>query len=304
MSRGVSEAGDKVDGFASGSVVRPVGTRHFVVRRFRSDPVAAVCVVIIGGYLVCALAAPMIAPYDPNAASPLLRLKGIGTDGHLLGLDTQGRDVLSRLVWGTRMSLVTGIVPVVIGGLVAVPLGMIAARFRLLGDVIMRLMDVFFAFPMVLLAILLTTFTGPGLTNLIFALTIILVPYNTRIVFVETGIQLKKDYVEAARACATSDLTILFVEVLPHVISATVVYSMTVIGPLIIIASGLSFLGLGIQPPTPEWGLMVSEGKSVLYKAPHLSTLPGLMIVVLTVAINLAGDALGDALDPRRRLMK
>jgi peptide/nickel transport system permease protein len=115
---------------------------------------------------------------------------------------------------------------------------------------------------------------------------------------------LKREYVEAARACGSGDFTILFGEVLPHVVSATVVYSMTVIGPLIVIASGLSFLGLGIQPPTPEWGLMVSKGKSVLYKAPHLSTLPGLMIVLLTISINLAGDALSDTLDPRRRLTR
>jgi peptide/nickel transport system permease protein len=304
MDEGASAADGLVGNLVTEASEGRVRSRSFIARRFLSDPVASGCVVIIATYVFCALAAPLIAPYAPNAASPLLRLKGIGTPAHILGLDTQGRDVLSRLIWGTRMSLITGIVPVAIGGAIAIPLGMIAARFRLLGALIMRVMDVFFAFPMVLLAILLTTFTGPGLTNLIFALTIILIPYNTRIVFVETGIQLKREYVEAARACGSSDLMILFREVLPHVVSATVVYSMTVIGPLIIIASGLSFLGLGIQPPTPEWGLMVSEGKSVLYKAPHLSTLPGLMIVVLTIAINLAGDALSDGLDPRRRLIR
>jgi peptide/nickel transport system permease protein len=304
MDEGASAAGGLVGNLANELSEEHVWSRNVIAQRFLSDPVACGCVVIIAAYVFCAFAAPLISPYGPNAASPLLRLKGIGTPGHILGLDTQGRDVLARLIWGTKMSLITGVVPVVIGGAVAIPLGMIAARYHFLGDIIMRLMDVFFAFPMVLLAILLTTFTGPGLTNLIFALTIILVPYNTRIVFVETGAQLKREYVEAARACGSSDLTILFGEVWPHVVSATVVYSMTVIGPLIIIASGLSFLGLGIQPPTPEWGLMVSEGKSVLYKAPHLSTLPGLMIVVLTIAINLAGDALSDALDPRRRLTR
>lgn len=277
---------------------------YFVWHGTLSDRFGFAGAIVFLAFIFIALLAPVIAPYDPNDAFPLLRLKGPGTLGHLLGLDTQGRDILSRLIYGTRMSLITGIGPVVIGALIAIPLGMLAAYYDRAGQVIMRVMDVFFAFPMVLLAILLTTFIGPGLINLILSLTVVLVPYNSRIVYVESKAQMHRDYIEAVRASASSDLTILFVEMLPHIVSASIVYSMTVMGPIIVIAAGLSFLGLGIQAPTPEWGLMVGEGRIVLHKAPYLSTLPGVMVVVLVAAINLFGDSLRDSLDPRTRLTK
>lgn len=252
-------------------------------------------------FLSLALFAPWIAPYDPTYADPYLRLRGPGTEGHLLGLDSQGRDILSRLIHGTRMSLITGVLPVVCGALIAIPLGMIAAYFRGAGQAIMRVMDVFFAFPMVLLAIVLATLVGPGMVNLIVALVIVLVPYNTRVVYVETQRQMHLGYVEAARATATSDLRILFGEMLPHVVSASIVYSMTIVGTIVVTAAGLSFLGLGVQPPIAEWGLMTSEGRALLHIAPHIGTLPGVAIFLLVVSFNLLGDSIGDALDPRRR---
>ena len=282
----------------------PRSAVYFIWHGTLSDRLGLFGAVVLSAFILIALLAPVISPYGPNDAFPLLRLKGPGTPGHLLGLDTQGRDILTRIIYGTQMSLITGITPVLIGGLISIPLGMIAAYYIRTGEVIMRIMDICFAFPMVLLAILLTTFIGPGLVNLILALTVVLVPYNTRIVYVESKTQLNRDYVEAARASGSSDFTILFVEMLPHIISASIVYSMTVMGPLIVIASGLSFLGLGIQPPTAEWGLMVGEGRLVLHKAPYLSTLPGLMIVILVTAINLFGDSLRDSFDPRTRLLK
>lgn len=276
----------------------------FVWRGILADRWGMAGAIIVILFIACALLAPLLAPYDPTVASPSLRLKGIGTPGHWLGLDTQGRDVVSRLIYGTRSSLIAGFGPVLIGSIVAVPLGMLAGYFSRVGQVIMRIMDVFFAFPMVLLAILLTTFIGPGLINLIVALTVVLVPYNTRIVYVEAQRQRDRDYIEAARASGSTSATILFSEMLPHIIAASVVYSITVLGPIIVIASGLSFLGLGVQPPTPEWGLMVSEGRVVLHRAAHLSTLPGLVIVVLVTGINLLGDSLRDSLDPKTRLMR
>lgn len=282
----------------------PKSTLFFVWHGTISDRLGLLGAVILLVCILMALLAPVVAPYDPNEAFPLLRLNGPGTPGHLLGLDTQGRDVLTRIVYGTQMSLITGIAPVLIGGLIAIPLGMIAAYYARTGQLIMRIMDIFFAFPMVLLAILLTTFIGPGLTNLILSLTLVLIPYNTRIVYIESKAQMNRDYVEAARAVGSGDATILFVEMLPHIVSASIVYSMTVMGPIIVIAAGLSFLGLGIQPPTPEWGLMVGEGRLVIHKAPYLSTLPGIMIVVLVTGINLFGDSLRDSLDPRTRLLK
>ena len=275
---------------------------YFIWKGILNDRFALAGATVLLGLIICAIFAPWIAPYGSNEANPALRLKGPGTEGHLLGLDVQGRDILSRLIYGTRMSLLTGFAPVIIGAAISIPLGTIAAYYARVGQVIMRVMDVFFAFPMVLLAILLAAFLGPSLFNLILALTVVLIPYNTRIVYVEALGQKQLGYVEAARATATKDTKILFVEMLPHVVSASIVYSMTVVGIIVILAAGLSFLGLGVQQPTAEWGLMTSEGRLVLNRAPHVSTLPGVAIVLLVTSANLVGDSLRDALDPRTRL--
>lgn len=279
-------------------------TLFFVWASIRSDHYALFGAVIILIFVLAAVLAPLIAPYGPNEANPALRLRGPGTPGHLLGLDAQGRDILSRLIYGTRYSLVAGVVPVVIGALIAIPLGTIAAYHGRVGYLIMRGMDVLFAFPMVLLAVMLSFFMGPGLLNMLIALVIVLIPYNTRVVYVQALAQREQGYVEAARATATSDFNILFVEMLPHVVSASVVYSMTIVGTIVITAAGLSFLGLGVQPPTAEWGIMTSEGRTVLPIAPHVSTLPGIAIFLLVVGFNLVGDSLRDALDPRTRLLR
>jgi peptide/nickel transport system permease protein len=166
----------------------------------------------------------------------------------------------------------------------------------------MRLMDVLFAFPMVLLAILLAAFMGPGMDNLIIALVVVLIPYNARVVYVAALQERDQEYVEAARAAASRDRVILFGEMLPNVVAASVVYSTTVVGSIIITAAGLSFLGLGVQPPVAEWGIMTSEGRQYIFIAPHIATLPGLAITLLVVACNLVGDSLRDSLDPRTRL--
>lgn len=285
--------------------------------RSRSDPRAGVLqalwanlvadrAALIGATLVVLFAlgglfAPWLAPYHPSEANPALRLGGIGTAGHWLGLDGQGRDVLSRILYGARISLLTGLVPVALGGCIAVPLGLFAAYYHRVGMVVMRVMDVLFAFPMVLLAIMFAAFLGPGLVNLLIALVLVLVPYNTRVAYVEALAQKDAGYVEAARATGASDAGILFREMLPHVVSASVVYSMTVVGTIIVTAAGLSFLGLGVQPPTAEWGIMTSEGRTVLHIAPHIATLPGVAIFLLVTGFNLIGDAVRDALDPRSR---
>ena len=281
-----------------------VSTLYLVWRAVLSDPFALFGTLIIAGFVLAAIFAPWLAPYGPNDADPTLRLRGMGTQGHLLGLDNHGRDVLSRLIHGTRLSLVAGIVPVVLGALIALPLGLVAGYYNRIGQLIMRTMDVLFAFPMVLLAIMLAFFLGPGLVNLIIALVIVLVPYNTRVVYVQALAEREAGYVEAARAAATPDFRIIFIEMLPHVVAASVVYSMTIVGTIIVTAAGLSFLGLGVQPPTAEWGIMTSEGRTVLHIAPHASTLPGIAIFLLVIGFNLVGDSLRDALDPRTRLVR
>jgi peptide/nickel transport system permease protein len=279
-------------------------TLYFVWVGILSDRYALAGAIIIFVFVLCAILAPWIVPYPANEANPMLRLRPMGTEGHLLGLDMQGRDILSRLIYGSRFSLFTGIMPVIISAFISIPLGMLAAYYRRLGHIIMRLMDVFFAFPMVLLAILLAAFMGPGIPNVILALVIVLIPYNTRVVYIEAVTQRSQGYVEAARASATSDSSILFTEMLPNVVSPSVVYSTTIVGSNVITAAGLSFLGLGVQPPTAEWGIMMSEGRSVLAIAPHIATLPGIAMIFLVVGFNLVGDSLRDALDPRTRLRR
>lgn len=280
---------------------RPRGALRSLAERLAEDRAALAGAVILAFFFVCGLLAPWLAPYGPTEADPALRLSGIGTEGHWLGLDGQGRDILSRLLYGTRISLLTGLLPVMVGMCIAVPLGLLSAYYRRVGQLIMRAMDVLFAFPMVLLAIMFAAFLGPGLVNLMIALVLVLVPYNTRVAYVEALAQKDAGYVEAARASGSSDASILFKEMLPHVVSASVVYSMTVVGTIIVTAAGLSFLGLGVQPPTAEWGIMTSEGRTVLHIAPHVATLPGVAIFLLVTGFNLIGDSVRDALDPRSR---
>ncbi len=265
---------------------------------FRADRSALVGLVVFSALVGCAVFAPLLAPYDPAASDLALRLGGIGTPGHPLGLDGNGRDMLSRLIYGARVSLLTGIVPVIAGGAIAVPLGLLAGYYERAGLVIMRAMDVLFAFPLVLLGILLASIFSPGLRNVVAALTIVVVPYTTRMVYVETLLAKHFGFVEAARALGASDRRILLVQLLPQVISGAVVYSMTIVGAISIAAAGLSFLGLGIQPPTADWGLMTSDGRNVVNVAPHVSTLPGLAICIMVISLNMIGDGVRAALDP------
>lgn len=275
---------------------------YFVWRGVLGDPVARVAAAVILALFLCAIFAPFIAPFPPNEADPSLRLQGPGAPGHLLGLDHQGRDILSRLIYGARLTLLSGILPVVLGAMISIPLGLIGAWYPRLGEIVMRLMDVFFAFPMALLAIMLAALMGPGLGNMLIALVVTLIPYNTRVVYGAARQEKELAYIEAARAVATSDLKILFIEMLPNVVAASIVYSCTIVGAVVITAAGLSFLGLGVQPPTPEWGIMTSEGRSYIFVAPHISALPGLAITILVMAFNLLGDSLRDSLDPKTRL--
>jgi len=275
---------------------------YFVWRGVLGDPVARVAAGIVLALILTAILAPVLAPYPPNEAFSELRLRGPGTEGHLLGLDHQGRDILSRLIYGSRLTLVSGILPVILGALISIPLGLVGAWYPRVGELVMRVMDVFFAFPMALLAIMLAALMGPGLANMMIALVVTLIPYNTRVVYAAACQERELAYIEAARAMATSDMKILFVEMLPNVVAASVVYSCTIIGAVVITAAGLSFLGLGVQPPVAEWGIMTSEGRSYIFVAPHIAAIPGIAITVLVMAFNLLGDSLRDSLDPKTRL--
>jgi peptide/nickel transport system permease protein len=284
------------------TATKPRSSLFFIWRGILADRYAMCGALILVVVMIAAIFAPWLAPFDPTVSFPRLRLQGLGTPDHILGLDHQGRDMLSRLIWGGRTTLFAGITPVVLSALFAIPLGLIAAWNDRLGAVIMRVMDVLFAFPMVLLAIMLAAFMGPGMVNMIVALTIVLLPYNTRVVYVAAQQERNSSYIEAAIAAATPTPKILFVEMLPNVVAASIVYSTTIVGNIIITAAGLSFLGLGVQAPTAEWGIITSDGRQYLFNAAHISLLPGILIMTVVIAFNLLGDTLRDALDPKTRL--
>ena len=270
-----------------------------VFARDRQAMVGLLIIAIVGG---AALAAPLISPWDPLASASVERLSPIGTPGHVLGTDEQGRDILSRLIWGGRASLLVGILPTVTAGLVALGLGMLAGHLGGAVDhVIMRALDVFFAFPLVLLAIAIVGVIGPGMGNQMFALAVVLVPYSTRVVRTATLSVKPLEFVEAARALGASGGRLVGRHLLPNVLPPLLVYTSTLVGMMIVASAGLSFLGLGVQPPTPDWGVMVGNGRLVLYRAAHVATIPGIVIVVAALAFNFVGDGLREALDPRAR---
>ncbi|MDM0035148.1 ABC transporter permease [Variovorax sp. J22P271] len=270
--------------------------------RLRSHRLALASLGFIGLALLVSAFAPWIAPHDPNAvADPSLRLLPPGTPGHLLGLDGQGRDLLSRVIWGGRASLLSTIAPVAIAVLLSLALGLFAGYTRgRASALVMRVVDILFAFPMVLLAIGLATALGPGFWTIALTIVFSATPYLTRVVYAGVRAERDKEYVEAARALGASTFTVLFAEILPNVATAAVVYGTTLVGSMIVFLSGLSFLGLGTQPPTADWGRMVSEGAQVLVlDAPHVATVPALAIVFVALAFNWLGNGLRDVLDPR-----
>jgi peptide/nickel transport system permease protein len=267
--------------------------------RDRQAMVGLLIIAIVGG---AALAAPLISPWDPLASASVERLSPVGTPGHVLGTDEQGRDILSRLIWGGRASLLVGILPTVTAGVVALGLGLLAGYLGGAVDhVIMRALDVFFAFPLVLLAIAIVGVIGPGMGNQMFALAVVLVPYSTRVVRTATLSVKPLEFVEAARALGASGGRLIGRHLLPNVLPPLLVYTSTLVGMMIVASAGLSFLGLGVQPPTPDWGVMVGNGRLVLYRAAHVATIPGIVIVVAALAFNFVGDGLREALDPRAR---
>lgn len=272
------------------------------LRVFMQDKLAVIGAVIVFFVLTVSILAPVIAPYDPNIGEGSKRLLPIGTPGHILGLDEQGRDILSRLIWGGRLSLISGIVPIVLMFTISLTVGLIAGYFSRVGEVIMRILDILFAFPTVLLAIAIAAIIGSGLTTILLSMCIVMLPYMTRVVFTSTMNEKNKEYVEAAKALGANKFEILFKEIMPNVMTDLIVYSTTLIGVMIVFAAGLSFIGLGIQPPEADWGRMVAGGTSVLTQgAPHISTIPGIVILIVATAFNWLGDGLQSALDPYKR---
>jgi peptide/nickel transport system permease protein len=259
-------------------------------------------VVIPGAFLaiviLAAIFAPLVAPYGPTTGSISQRLLAVGSSGHLLGTDGQGRDILSRLIWGARPTLLEGIVPVVVAGIIGTVLGMVASLSgRKIHTLIMRTLDVLYSFPAVLLAIALAAALGAGVVNAIVALTIVLVAPIARVAETEVARMRSADFMEAARASGASWPRIARRQVLPIIAPVLLVYCTALVGLAIVFAGGLSFLGLGIAPPHPEWGSMLNDLDQDLYNQPVLALIPAAAIFLTSVAFNVLGDGLRDLLD-------
>ena len=277
---------------------RSAGYWETVLRRFRRDRLAMFAAVVILLLLVLALFGPWLAPADPYATSMLKRLKPIGFAGHPLGTDELGRDMLTRLMIGTRLSLFMGLTPVILAFVIGSTIGIVAGYVGgPLNTVVMRTVDVFYAFPSVLLAIALSGALGAGITNSLISLTIVFIPPIARVAESVTTQVRGRDFVEAARASGAGALTIMRVHVLGNVLSPIFVYATSLIAVSMILASGLSFLGLGVRPPEPEWGLMLNTLRTAIYAQPWVAALPGAMIFITSIAFNLLSDGLRAAMD-------
>jgi peptide/nickel transport system permease protein len=277
---------------------RSPGYWQTVGRRLLRDKVAIGAGLVILGLFVLAVFGSWLTPADPYSASMLNRLKPIGTPGYPLGSDELGRDMLSRLMVGTRLSLFMGITPVILAFVIGSVIGIIAGYAGgLTNTLIMRTIDVFYAFPSVLLAIALSGALGAGITNSLISLTIVFIPPLARVAESVTTQLRGRDFVEAARASGADALTIVRVHVLGNVLGPIFVYATSLIAVSMILASGLSFLGLGVKPPEPEWGLMLNTLRTALYVQPWIAALPGVMIFITSIAFNLLSDGLRSAME-------
>jgi peptide/nickel transport system permease protein len=268
--------------------------------RFASDKIAVVGLAIVMIVTFAAVFAPWVAPHDPNYQNTGLRRAKPGVDGHILGTDEVGRDMLSRLIWGGRISLYVSVTPTVIAALIALALGLLAGYFSgVVEHVIMRVLDIFFAFPVVLLAILIAGVLGPGTRNQIIAIIFILTPYMTRVVAIQVQTLRRLDFVDAARSTGAGHREIIVHELLPNVIAPLIVYATVLVGFMILVAAGLSFFGLGANPPTADWGYMVNTAKGTITTSPLVVLMPSLAIIIVSLAFNFLGDGLRNALDPQ-----
>jgi peptide/nickel transport system permease protein len=270
-------------------------------KQLRKNKMAMIGGGIILFYMLVALFAPFIAPHDPLEIDLLNKLQTPSLD-HWMGTDDKGRDILSRVIYGSQLSLAVGAVSVMIGAFFGIILGLVSGYYgKWIDTVIMRFIDVLLAFPGLLLALAIISALGPSLINVMLAVGIFSVPTFARIVRGSTLAAKKMEYVDAIRALGANDFKIIFVHILPNILSPIIVQGTLRLATAILTAAGLSFLGMGAQPPSPEWGAMLSGGRNFLWSAPHLATFPGLAIAFIVLGLNLFGDGLRDALDPRMK---
>jgi peptide/nickel transport system permease protein len=300
MTDAVLESGIEAMPDANAPALKVRGYWQTVGFRLRYDYVTLFFALVIVLIALAAVFAPLLAPLDPYATSMVYRLKPIGYRNFLLGTDELGRDMLSRLIHGGRMSLLMGLVPVFvatfIGGTLGVIAGFVGSRVNMM---IMRTVDVFFAFPSVLLAVAISGTMGGGMINGLLALTLVFIPPLCRVAEAATTQVRNLDFVEAARASGASTPSIIVHHILGNVLAPVFIYASSLISVSILLAAGLSFLGLGVEPPTPDWGLMLSTLRQAIYVQPLVCALPGAAIFITSLSFNLVSDGLRHAMDVR-----
>jgi peptide/nickel transport system permease protein len=271
------------------------------LQQLKKNKTAAAGFALILLLLVLAIIGPWVAPYNPIIPEPLNRLQG-PSEKHLFGTDSLGRDIFSRVIYGSRISIIIGLIAVSISLLPGSILGLLSGYYgRKVDEPIMRLMDIMLAFPAILLAIFITAILGPSLLNTMIAVGIVYIPHYARIVRSSVLALKEQLFVQAVTSLGGSNLRIIALHILPNTLPPIIVYATLGMGTAVLQAAALGFLGLGAQPPTPEWGAMLSEGRQYIQLAPHVAGFPGVAIFILVLGFNLFGDGLRDILDPSLR---
>lgn len=284
--------------------VRAQKTRHdfTLLKRFAKNKMAILGLLIIVLQIFFAVFAPFLTQHDAELGNLAHSNLPIGSAGYLLGTDALGRDLLTRVLFGARISLVVGSSSVALGLVGGIALGILSGYYKKLDAIIMRFVDLLFSFPGVLLAMLIVAVLGTSLVNVIIAISIWSVPSCARIVRASVLEIKNREYILALRSIGASDARIIFLHILPNCMSQIIVFATMQMATAILSAASLSFLGLGAQPPTPEWGAMVASGRELMWTSPHVMIIPGIAIMLVVFAFNIVGDALRDALDPNMNL--
>jgi len=283
-------------------IVRPISQTRRALRAFLRNRLAVAGTVLLLAFIICAVFAEQIAPRDPLEMSLQAQLLGPGESGYILGTDNFGRDILSRLIYGSRISLTVGLVVVSIATLIGLTLGLLSGYYGGAIDIlVMRLVEMFASFPFLILAVAVMAVLGPSIYNVMLVLGIVNWPIYARLVRSQVLTLRETPFVEAAKAIGANDARIMFFHILPNCTSALIVTAAMSMAGAILATAALGFLGLGVQPPAPEWGMMLNEGKDFLRRAPHMITFPGIAIMLVVLSLNFIGDGLRDALDPHIR---
>ncbi|QFG00810.1 ABC transporter permease [Psychrobacillus glaciei] len=268
------------------------------IKRLLKNKLSVIGIIIILGLIFMALFAPFLATYDPVKQSLVDSELPMFSNGHWLGTDNYGRDVWSRIVYGSRISLIVGFTAVSLGLFGGIILGLLGGYYKKLDGIIMRIVDLLFSFPGILLAMLIIAILGTSLVNVVIAISVWSIPSCARIVRGSVLSIKQKEYIMALRSLGASDLRIMVRHILPNAFAPIIVFATMRMGTAILSTASLSYLGLGAQPPSPEWGAMISQGQNYMWTSPHLTIVPGIAIMLTVFAFNVVGDGLRDALDP------